>query len=301
MKEVFKHKTFTAATLNVIGLASEIIAEYLSQGFKLTLRQLYYQFVARDLLPNTQRSYKRLGTIISNARLAGLVDWDAIEDRTRNLRQLPFWDSPADILMSVVASYRQDLWQGQKHRFEVWIEKEALVGVIERVCNELGIAYFACRGYVSQSEQYAAGKRLLSYLDEGSVTILHLGDHDPSGLDMTRDNDDRLTMFSHYLPGVAVQRIALNRDQVRQYDPPPNPAKMTDSRYYGYILEHGHSSWELDALEPAVIAQLIRDAVLPLRDDDLYQQVVDSQEHDRTILRAVRDRWSEVEDFLSEE
>ena len=96
--EAFIDKKFAASSLAIIEQANTIIGEYAAQGFKLTLRQLYYQFVARDLLANTQRSYKRLGNIISEARLAGRVDWNAIEDRTRNLESNPHWDDPAAII-----------------------------------------------------------------------------------------------------------------------------------------------------------------------------------------------------------
>ena len=167
MTEQFIEKSFATASLDIIRQANAIIRDYAAQGFRLTLRQLYYQFVARDLIPNTQRSYKRLGNIISDARLAGLVDWDAIEDRTRNLESNPHWDDPAAIIAAAARSFRLDKWETQPCRVEVWIEKEALVGVIERICRNLDVDYFACRGYVSQSEQHAAGKRFAGYLQDG--------------------------------------------------------------------------------------------------------------------------------------
>jgi hypothetical protein len=148
-----------AATLKVVEQANTIIAEYLAQGFTLTLRQLFYQTVARDLLPNTFNEYKRLGTIIRNARDGGLVDWDAIEDRTREVNTHTFWSNPAGIISAAAHQYREDLWKGQRHRPEVWIEKEALLGVIEAICTELRVPYFAHRGNNSQTLQYQAGKR----------------------------------------------------------------------------------------------------------------------------------------------
>ena len=92
----------------------------------MTLRQLYYQFVARDLIENSQRSYKRLGKVISNARMAGLIDWEAIVDRTRNLRTNPHWSSVSSVLNAAANSYRLNLWEAQQCAVEVWIEKEAL-------------------------------------------------------------------------------------------------------------------------------------------------------------------------------
>lgn len=249
-------RKFSPRSLILIDTANKIIAEYIAQGFNLTLRQLYYQFVARDVIPNTQRDYKNLGSIVNDARLAGLIDWNSIVDRTRNLEKNSHWDSPAEIVRATANQYQIDKWKDQPYRVEVWIEKDALVGVIEGVCSTNDVPYFSCRGYTSQSELWAGAMRLARYEDAGQQTlVIHLGDHDPSGKDMTRDIEDRLRLFG---AETEVKRIALNMDQVRKYKPPPNPAKITDSRAHGYIREFGKSSWELDALEPAVLAKLIQ-------------------------------------------
>ena len=284
----YEERKFSPAITALIEQANVIIREYEAQGFTLTLRQLYYQFVSRDLIDNKLRSYKRLGSVINNARLAGLISWEAIEDRTRSLMRLSSWDTPADIMDSVIYGYRIDKWADQPVRPEVWIEKEALVGVISRVCNELQVPYFACKGYNSQSEQWAAGRRLRDYGHQGQQPlILHLGDHDPSGIDMTRDNRDRLSVFAER--NVEVRRLALNWDQVQKYNPPPNPAKSTDSRYEGYLSEFGDESWELDALEPRVLAKLVEDAVASVRDNDLWAAAKAEEEEGRKILRKAQE------------
>ncbi|MGB0970377.1 MAG: hypothetical protein ACPGVG_05370 [Mycobacterium sp.] len=295
--EEFVPKEFNDRDTRVIAAAISIIDDYQEQGYTLTLRQLYYQFVARDWLANDQKEYKRLGRIVSQARLAGLIDWEAIEDRTRNLAATPHWEDPRDILKSAAHAFAIDKWEDQHNRIEVWIEKEALSGVIEGICQELDVAYFACRGYTSQSEQWRAGKRFASYSRSGqAVTVLHLGDHDPSGIDMTRDNQDRLDLFSRF--GISVKRIALNRGQIEEYDPPPNPAKLTDSRAGGYVRRFGYESWELDALEPGVIVELIRDEVEALRDDDLWQSKVEEEAEITQLLEQTGERWSEIEEML---
>jgi hypothetical protein len=190
-------KAFRQGALDIIDKANEIIDEYNAQGFKLTLRQLYYQFVARDIIPNKQSEYKRLGGIISDGRLAGLIDWLAIEDRTRNLQSLATWSSPEDIIGAAASGYREDKWKDQKTRIEVWIEKDALAGVFADVCEALEVPYFSCRGYTSQSEMWSAAMRLRRYERGGQETvILHFGDHDPSGIDMSRDIKDRLYQFN---------------------------------------------------------------------------------------------------------
>ncbi len=290
----FIEKNFQPASLLLIEQANEIIAAYRAQGYLLTLRQLYYQFVARDLIENTMRQYKRLGSVINDARLAGLIDWATIEDRTRNLEKNWTFKSPKAAIQQMRKQYCIDMWDNQEKRVEVWIEKEALVGVIEGVCKELDVPYFACRGYVSQSEQWRAGRRAHRnyYTTEQETVILHFGDHDPSGIDMTRDNDDRLRMFAGR-GAPTVERIALNMDQVEQYSPPPNPAKMTDSRFEGYLAQYGDECWELDALEPKVIDQLIRDNVDNHRDMDLWQEKEDQLDEEETILDTIIDGLDE--------
>ena len=290
-KIIYEDKNFTNKTLAVIHQAEDIIIEYQAQGFSLTLRQLYYQFVARGFIENTERDYKRIGNIISDARRAGMIDWDAIEDRTRYLRTVSSWDSPQSILGAARDSYHRDLWKNQAVRFEVWIEKDALVGVIQGVCEALDVPYFSCRGYVSDSEMWEAGMRVRRHNRNGQrVVMLHLGDHDPSGIDMTRDIKARIGLFSGY-GDFEMQRIALTMEQIEDQGPPPNPAKITDSRFAGYAAEYGEESWELDALEPSFIVRLIEEGVFAERDVDRLEQATKVQEEDRAKIAKVVEHW----------
>jgi hypothetical protein len=290
-------KKFRSDSLVRIDKANEIIDEYMNAGYQLTLRQLYYQFVSRDLIANSQKEYKRLGSLINDARLAGRIDWHAIEDRTRNLQSLAHWDSPSEIVDAIADQYRTDRWQNQQFYVEVWIEKEALAGVFERVCSELDVPFFSCRGYTSQSEMWSAAQRLRKRSRSGKeIVILHFGDHDPSGIDMTRDIRERLQMFGCMLD---LQRLALNMDQVDEYEPPPNPAKTTDSRFAGYIAEYGDESWELDALEPSVLADLVRDQVNELLDHLQWGFDTEYMEEERAVLTQVSQRWDDVTQYLA--
>jgi hypothetical protein len=290
MKEIFIEKKFSKGSLDVINKANKLIASYRAQGYSLTLRQLYYQFVARDLIPNNMNSYKRLGNIINDGRLAGMIDWNAITDRTRSLTKSPAWTSPAEILNSAIEQYRIDRWAGSPVYVEVWVEKDALSDVVEQACASYDIPSFACRGYVSQSAMYEAAQRIIEKADDfermtGAVQeayIIHLGDHDPSGIDMTRDIQDRLSLFNAY---VEIDRIALNMDQVDQYNPPPNPAKLTDSRVGGYISQFGNSSWELDALEPSVITNLVQRKITFYMDEEIRDKHIAQEKAQRKEMR----------------
>ncbi len=287
-KIAYIEKRFAASSLKIIEKANEIIRDYRAQGDNLTLRQLYYQFVSRDIIPNQQKEYKRLGSIVNDARLAGLIDWNAIEDRTRNLNSFWFSElgSPQSILEAAADRHELDHWEDQDNYVEVWIEKDALVGVIERVCNQHRVPYFACRGYNSQSEQHKAGKRIEGKIEDGKkVHILHLGDHDPSGIDMTDDNSQRLSMFSG--SKIKLHRLALNMDQIDKYNPPPNPAKETDARFASYVAKYGSSCWELDALEPTIIRALVEKNIKKLIDDDDWKATDRRERAEKEELREV--------------
>lgn len=278
------------ASMVVIGHALAIIKEYDAQGLDLTLRQLYYQFVARGLLDNKQTEYNRLGSIISDGRLCGLLPWDKLVDRTRNLMGLETYSSPREVLQAAASSYRRDLWQEQAWRPEVWVEKEALTGVVSGICNQLRVDFFACRGYNSQSEQWRAGQRMAGYVRKGQRPIVfHLGDHDPSGIDMTRDNMERLELFAG--TPVIVQRLGLNYSQVEELNPPPNPTKMTDSRAAGYVERFGYKSWELDALDPTYIRNLIGNAVNQVRDPEVWGRSLAREVADKDRLETLAKEW----------
>ena len=290
MKRAYIDKKFQGKTQKIIETANTIIDEYKADGYDLTLRQLYYQFVARDIIPNKQSEYNKLGTAINNGRLAGLIDWNSIVDRTRKQQANSHWDSPSDIIESAANSYAIDTRADQDDYLEVWVEKDALVGVIERACEPLDIGYLSCRGYVSQSAMWRAAMRFKRQeRNSKKCTILiHLGDHDPSGIDMTRDIQDRLTMFG---TSVHVKRIALSMEQVEEYQPPPNPAKTTDSRYANYRDEYGDDSWELDALDPRIITELITSHANHYTDEARRELLVEQQENERQEIRDLADNW----------
>lgn len=290
-------KRFGRAALETIDQANFILEEYELDGYTLTLRQLYYQFVARGLMENKDKNYKRLGTLINDARLAGLVDWGHLVDRTRNLQELEHFYNAADALQKVAGWYHIDMWNNQRYRPEVWIEKDALVGVIQRVCQSYDVPYFSCRGYTSQSEMWAAGQRFESWKYKDYIPyVIHLGDHDPSGVDMTRDISDRLSMFAGR---VVVNRIALTMAQIEKYNPPPNPAKLTDSRCTAYIDKYGDESWELDALNPSTLTGLIGDTIQALIDPKIWKSDLEEKQRVKDELNTLADAWPDVSDWLA--
>ena len=275
MKQQYRDINLRPDTLKLIEFLNSMIDDYMAQGFTLSVRQLYYQLVARAVIENTERSYKRVASIINDGRLAGLIDWDAIEDRGRDIVKRASWESGSSILRSCADQYHMDMWENQPHRVFVIVEKAALAGVLDGVCHKLDVPLLAARGYPSVSVvRELALDHLESAIDSGQhPVVLHLGDHDPSGIDMTRDLEDRFQMFMpHYdlTNDWTLERIALTMDQIDEHAPPPNPAKTTDSRFADYRRNFGDESWELDALEPRMLVKLVAGHVEHYRDPDRW-------------------------------
>lgn len=295
MKEAYiETPRFHKASLRLIALIDDIVEEYQAQGFRLTIRQLYYQLVARGHIENTVRSYDNTVAMMTNARMAGLIDWDAIEDRTRGVVERNHWSSGGEILDAVASQYHEDLWQDQPYRVFVIVEKEALAGVLERTCREWDVPLLPARGYPSATtlREFAKGRIMRA---SQKIVVLHLGDHDPSGIDMSRDLQERLELFSRNTAPIDFRRLALNMDQVEEQTPPPNPAKITDSRYASYRALYGEESWELDALSPQYLHKLVSAEVEGLIDFARWNERCKVIEGVKTRLRTLADNFDREE------
>lgn len=275
MKQAYKDINFRSATRDLIYYLDNMIVDYQNQGYVLSVRQLYYQLVARGKIPNTEKSYKHIAGVINNARLAGMLDWDAIEDRGRDIVTRNRWTNGASVIRASAQQFHMDMWANQRSRVFIIVEKAALAGVLQGVCTTYDVPLLAAKGYPSVSivRELVEDHLLRPAINGQEITILHLGDHDPSGLDMTRDLDERIAMFAEdYANDITVKRIALTMDQVDEETPPPNPAKVTDSRFIDYQKQYGDESWELDALTPAYLTNLITVEIADLIEQDLWDE-----------------------------
>lgn len=312
---------FNASSGRLIAHMNEIIDEL---DMTLTARQLYYQFIGRDLFPaadegkekgwvddeynarkglpagtkNTLKNYKRFAALLTDARYAGLVSWDAIEDRVRRPTVWQDFDNLREAVDRLIRTYRLPRWRGQKRYVELWVEKEALAGQMEPIASEFHVTLMANKGYSSASAMFDSAQRIMresnqvesEHWDEDrgperEPVILYVGDHDPSGEDMVRDLEKRLVEFG--VQNLTFTKLALTMDQVKKYKLPPNPAKSTDARYETYVEEHGDKSWEVEALPPKVLAKIVRDALEKTVDRELMDEVVaEEKTHKNVLTRA---------------
>ena len=294
-KMQYEEKRPRGRAQQLIVQANTIIDEYREQGFVLTVRQIYYQFVARGWIPNTLTSYGLIDRTLHTGRMGGWIDWDAIEDRSRRICENTHWHNPQHILSAAARTYQLDSRETQDWYVEVWVEKEALLGIIAPTCELLDVTYLACKGFYSLTAMWQAAQRFLEH-EHQQCMIIHLGDYDPSGLDMTRDIGDRLTKFGCGF--IEINRIALNLDQIKKYDPPPNPAKSTDSRYRAYVRKYGTTSWELDALSPPVIEKLITKEILKVTSQAKREAILLREQEQKDQLQQVADSWEDIVDNL---
>jgi len=309
----FRAYNFKPVQRQLIAHMNEIIEE---MAMTLTARQLYYQFIGRDLFPeswidekynrekglppntkNTLKNYKKFAALLTDARYAGLVSWDAIEDRVRRPTIWRDYDNLREAVDSLIRSYRLPRWRGQERYVELWVEKEALAGQMEPIAADYHVTLMANKGYSSASAMYESAQRIMreanqaesDYYDpnkpERDPTIFYIGDHDPSGEDMVRDLESRLVEFG--VQRLTFKKLALTMEQVKRYNLPPNPAKTTDSRFETYVAEHGNKSWEVEALPPKILAKLVREALESVVDREKMDEVIDEEsEHKSALERA---------------
>ena len=287
MKECFVENNLRASSLEKIAIINSIVKEYTEDGYKLTLRQLYYQLVKENIIPNDQKEYAKLSTLLKKGRMMGLVDFDVIEDRIRT-PDIPFSaNSPKNAIELVAEQYRVNRQEGQPKYIEVWCEKDALSNILSRVTKEYHLNLMVNRGYSSCSAMYDAHNRF-DYNEnyrhpEGSV-LIYLGDFDPSGLDMVRDIDERLIEFNTF---VEVEHIALTYDQVEKYNPPPNPAKWKDPRAKDYIDQYGKVSWEVDTLNPKILNEILKNAIEKHLNFRQFNKMMMKEKEDKKILADI--------------
>jgi len=282
-----------------LGKANEIIDDFEKMGHKLTVRQLFYQMVGKAIIENTYSEYRSLGTLLKNGRMGGLVDWDTIEDRLRK-PEIPYNDvGIAEALRMAARTYRLDRMEGQQNYIEVWVEKDALSGILSKITREYHVSLMVNRGFSSTTAMHEAYARFAAQIEKGQdCVILYIGDHDPSGLCMSEDIQTRLKGFG--LNNIEVRRIALNMDQVQKYNLPENKLKKddkgepTDPRGIAYKNKFGDKSWEVDALSPLVLDQIVRDEIESIINIDQYSAMLEREKEERATILDIAQGYAEA-------
>lgn len=333
--------------------------DFKNRGYRLTLRQLYYQLVSKELIPNHDKVYKKLGGILDDLRYSGNIDWNLFEDRGR-VPYTPYYElSVEEAILSTARTYRLDRQLEQPFHIEVWTEKDAISGILRPVCSKFGVKMVVNKGYSSSTAMYQAYTRFIDKINDGhKIKILYFGDHDPSGLDMIRDIQDRIDFFiakggdfdierfhdwrenkgyldadiiyilrkhkltekeikkyekaldtfeenhdhktCEYFEKVAYLKeekpfqvipIGLTKKQINKFNPPPNPAKLDDPRAKWYVKEHGNISWEVDAIDPDVMKQIVEDNIIFNMDVSVFNSVIKREEKEVKLIKEIAEKY----------
>jgi len=279
----------------------DIVDEYSADGYVLTLRQLHYQLVKSNWIVNHDSAYKKLGNILDDCKYAGVIDWDNIEDRGRQ-PYLPYYVRDVEhALNDTIEQYRINRQKGQQTYIELWTEKDALSAILKRSTEKYHIQLVVNKGYTSSSAIYNAYQRCVRQIKSGQrVVILYFGDHDPSGLDMIRDIRQRLELMlrqgEHYEDlfydtgneideRFEVLPIGLTMEQIKKYNLPANPTKLTDSRANKYIRRFGKTCWEVDALNPKTLTSIVETNIQKIIDLKQYSKMMKEEESGVKELR----------------
>jgi hypothetical protein len=260
----------------------DVAKQVLTAHHPMTVRQVYYQLVSRQVVENSRGMYQAVSDLLVNARKDGSIPWEWIEDRLRRPLVVPMWDSLANFADTAVSAYRRNVWATQPAYLEVWLEKDALSGIFEDALDTYGVTCNVGRGYDGWSSIHNAGER---YQEEPNVvTVLYFGDFDPSGEDMVRSLQERLSFF---WDAVEIVKCALSMGDIDQYQLPPDFTKTTDTRRAAFVEKYGDVAVELDALPVDVLVARLISEVEARMDLDALAAVHDAEEEDRARLREI--------------
>lgn len=259
----------------------EIAYRVLQANHPMTVRQVYYQLVSRQVIENDRSQYQAVSNLLVDARRDGTIPWEWVEDRLRRPRAVPMWHGLEEFAETVRRAYHRNVWETQPDYLEVWLEKDALASIFEDALRHYGVTLCVGRGYDSWDSIHNAAQR---YQCAESVTVLYFGDFDPSGEDMVRSLRDRLAELGSKPELI---KCALTLDDVERYNLPPDFAKASDTRRAAFVAKYGDMAVELDALPLSVLRDRLVEEVARRMDLAALAAVRRIEEGERARLVAM--------------
>ena len=275
-------------TTALIDAAISILAEQ----NPMTIRQLFYRLVSKQRVPNNLASYQLVSRIMTKCRDDGRCPFEWIADRSRPVYASSVFDDAVQYADTVRGAYRKNYWATQPEHIEVWVEKDAIVGSIEDVCNKLGVTIRVGRGYWSTTAAHAIAE-IFSGLDK-PITVFYCGDHDPSGHNIQSELYSRILGYGS--GDFKMERLAISKEAIAKFDLPPLPVKSSDPRASGFVRTHGNECVELDALPPVELRRRITEAVKLHTDDDLWAEAETIEEREQMRIHDAVNQWSSMTD-----
>jgi hypothetical protein len=263
---------------DIVPVAKTIVESY---DTAVTLRQLFYQLVSRQIIENTSLDYDYLSKVTAEQRRYGL--FPALVDQTAHILAPRYFHSPLDSIQHVRDIYRVDRTEGQEVSLYLGVEKSGIQNQLwSWFGRRMALPILALGGYASQSYCDNIAADVAASGRPG--VLIYAGDHDASGDDIYRDLLERTDCWAK------TYRIALTKEQVQDYDLPENPGKDTDTRTGAFMERHGYTEnvqVELDALSPTVLRELYRNAIDQHWDEDAFDAAMEREEQERDQLDRI--------------
>jgi hypothetical protein len=253
----------------------------------ITGRGVGYKLFAAGLIPSMAKSeMQRVYRLLREAREDGTIPWEWIVDETRELERVSTWNDPAQYARAVARSYRRDFWNQQPARVEVWSEKGTVRGVLAPVLDEYAVGFRVMHGFGSATEVHGVAED-----DDGRpLIVLYVGDYDPSGMNMSEhDLPNRLKKYDGH--HVELRRIALTPSQTRGLPFFLASDKEKDTRYAWFVRNFGARCWELDALDPNALREIVEEEIRAEIEPVAWERCEVINGAEQESLRHVLDQW----------
>jgi hypothetical protein len=255
----------------------------IEDGYPMTVRQVFYQATVHNLAPKTEAGYAMVQSDLVIMRRAGDLPYGWLADNTRWQRKPRTFNGIEEALEDTARFYRKSLWADAACYVEIWLEKDALSGVLYPITSRYDVPLMVARGYASLSFLHSAAE----YIDalEVPTFIYHCGDYDPSGVNAGEKIEETLREMA---PGadLTFERIAVNPDQIAAWNLPTRPTKQSDSRARGFAAE----SVELDAIEPNTLRAIVEEAIERHLPPEQMAVLEAAEQSERTILHGLIQR-----------
>ena len=278
------------ASLAIIDAAHDILFEIQPA----TVRAVCYRLFAAGLIPNMSKtSTAKVSRLLVGAREDGVIPWGWIVDETRAPEHVSSWGDPEQLIRAAVDQYRKDYWSDQPERVEVWSEKGTVRGTVAPVLQELGVTFRVMHGYGSATSIYGAAADSLQGVK--LLTVLYVGDWDPSGLHMSEV--DLPARIARYKGVIHFRRVALTAHDVAPGTTIPHfevSTKAKDPRYAWFRGRYGTRCWELDALSPVKLRKRVHDAIVALLDMTKWNRAVEVEKVERESMAGFLNTWHQT-------
>jgi hypothetical protein len=251
----------------------------------MTVRQIFYALTVRGIVPKDENAgYRPVQTQLLKMRREGLLEWSFISDATRWMRKPTTFDSSEDALELVRRTYRRNLWQSQDCRVEVWLEKDALAGVVMNATDPWDVRLMVSRGTSSATFLYSSALEAQRAWDEAGIEthIFALYDHDAAGLRCARTVERGLRDHVSDAP-IDFTSLAITDKQIEEWDLPSRPAKKSDPEAHKFT----GPAVELDAIPPDRMMLLVENAIVDLIDADAWKKEQAVEQSERELLERL--------------